>query len=427
MGKGVLAASDRLMQFLRGASANGQRRVWALQLDVASFFPSIHKQTLYAIIARQVRDPEWLWLTRTILFHDPTEDFCFKTGAQRVPPPGAPGYPVPPRKSLFGKGNARGLPIGNLTSQFWANVYLNVLDQFVKRTLKCRYYLRYVDDMVLLHSDPDTLRRWRDEIASFLEAQLKLGLREPDCEPIPASRGIDFVGWKTFWNHRVPRRRPLAACESRLRRFERHALRPLWGGAASALNLRRDRAALLQLRASLASYSGHLRHGAAWGTWLKLLQRHAWLARVFASSALAPWRVRLRWPEANVGGVRFSTQYARLIRHAGERALVFCQVGRFIEFYGPQRLIATRVLRLERVAIGRGGFGFTVGFPRRLAATYVPRAVGAGYTVIEVRAVGRLHARCAARQVVAVYLPTAQSSPPQASWGGTRGTWQLVS
>jgi RNA-directed DNA polymerase len=74
-GKGTLAVSDRLMQFLRRITLNGQRPAWTLKLDVASFFTSIHKQTLYRIIARHVRDPELLWLTHTILFHDPTADY----------------------------------------------------------------------------------------------------------------------------------------------------------------------------------------------------------------------------------------------------------------------------------------------------------------------------------------------------------------
>jgi len=143
-GKGVLAASDRLMQFLRRISVNGQRSAWGLKLDVSSFFPSIHKQTLYGIIGQHVRDPEVLWLTSTILFHDPTVDYRFKPGPRHTPPPGSHRYPVPEQKSLFGKSNERGPPIGNLTSQFWANVYLNELDQFVKRTLQCRYYIRYV-------------------------------------------------------------------------------------------------------------------------------------------------------------------------------------------------------------------------------------------------------------------------------------------
>ena len=73
----MLAASDRLTEFLRRATANGHRPAWALKLDVARFFCSIDKQRLYRLIARRVRDPEVLWLTRTILFHDPTADYHF--------------------------------------------------------------------------------------------------------------------------------------------------------------------------------------------------------------------------------------------------------------------------------------------------------------------------------------------------------------
>ena len=136
-GKGTLAASDRLMQFLRRVTHNGQRPAWALKLDVASFFPSIHKETLFEILRRHVPHVELVWLTRTLLFHDPTTDYRFYARGRRIPAPGSEGYPVPERKSLFGKDNVRGLPIGNLTSQFWANAYLNELDQFLKRTLRC--------------------------------------------------------------------------------------------------------------------------------------------------------------------------------------------------------------------------------------------------------------------------------------------------
>lgn len=137
-GKGVLAASDRLMQFLRSATANGKRPAWALKLDVANFFPTIDKQRLYEIIARQIRDPELLWLTRVLLFHDPTTNYRFRSIGFEMAHPETPDYPIPSRKSLFGKDNELGLPIGNLTSQFWGNAYLNEVDQFVKRTLKCR-------------------------------------------------------------------------------------------------------------------------------------------------------------------------------------------------------------------------------------------------------------------------------------------------
>src|SRR5439155_17565212 len=119
------------------------------------------------------RHPELLWLTRTLLFHDPTTDYRFRSLRAAAPGPGSAGYPVPPRKSLFGKGNERGLPIGNLTSQFWGNVYLNALDQFAKRHLGCRYYVRYVDDMILLATDLAELVRTRRQIEAFLCERFK--------------------------------------------------------------------------------------------------------------------------------------------------------------------------------------------------------------------------------------------------------------
>jgi hypothetical protein len=83
------------MTFLRRVTANGQRRAWALKLDVASFFPSIDKGTLFAIIARQTHHPELLRLTRTLLFHDPTMNYYFRSGIRGAPGPESPCYPVP--------------------------------------------------------------------------------------------------------------------------------------------------------------------------------------------------------------------------------------------------------------------------------------------------------------------------------------------
>ncbi len=107
-GKGTLAASDRLMAHLRSATANGRRSAHALKLDVASFFPSIDKRILDEQISGAMRDPELLWLTRVILFHDPTENYRFRSLVGHTPGPGTPGYPVPERKSRFGKDGLRG-------------------------------------------------------------------------------------------------------------------------------------------------------------------------------------------------------------------------------------------------------------------------------------------------------------------------------
>lgn len=360
---------------------------------------------------RRVRNPELRWLTHTILFHDPTTDYHFQSRGRHVPPPGRRGYPVPAAKTLFGHDNACGLPIGNLTSQFWANVYLNELDQFVKRTLGCRFYLRYVDDLILLDEDPERLRGWRDEMAAFLGQRLQLRLREATVEPRRVGRGIDFVGWKTFWSHRLPRRQTLAKCDAQLRRFERQALRPLWNGLAQRLDVAAPsggalRADIEALGAVVASYSGHLRHGASWASWTALQNGHPWWPQVLAHAPRNPWRLRLRWRARLIGGSSFSQQYRHLLRAAGERTLVFCQVGAFIELYGPQREVAMRVLRLVRVRIARAGFTFSVGFPLSLRAAYIARAVRAGYTVADVREVGRVAPRCAERRVVALWLPS---------------------
>jgi hypothetical protein len=82
---------------------------------------------------------------------------------------------------------------------------------------------------------------------------------------------------------------------------------------------------------------------------------------------------------------RFQTQYRRLVRHAGERCLVFCQVGRFVEFRGPQRIVAQRTLGLRPAYLPRAGYGLAVGFPMRLLGRYTIRALKRGFTVVEVR------------------------------------------
>jgi len=141
-----------------------------------------------------------------------------------------------------------------------------------------------------------------------------------------------------------------------------------------------------------------------------LWDRHTWLRALFMREGDDPWLVRLRWAERPLGGSRFSNQYGRLMRHAGPDSLVFCQVGRFVEFYGPQRDRAAPVLRLVRMRIARGGYAFSVGFPVSLRERYVARAVRAGYAVADVREVVRIEPRCAARVVVAVWLPCGRES-----------------
>jgi retron-type reverse transcriptase len=436
--RGTLAASDRLTEFLRRVTSNGRRTAWALKLDVASFFPSIDKDVLFALLARCVRHPELRWLARAVLFHDPTADYQFHWRGSFVHPPGSSRYPVPAQKSLFGKQNERGLPIGNLTSQFWANVYLNEVDQFVKRRLRCRHYLRYVDDMILLSRDREDLARWRAEIAEFLRTRLKLELRADWSEPFLVGRGIDFVGWKTWWNRRLPRRRTLGNLRARLDRFERAAVRPLWGGLARYIDLRSGCGATLRARASgdeapsvahlhatVASYAGHLRHGAAVRDWAHVWDHYPWLALLFEREG---WTVHQRWPPGPIARPRrFQQQYGELVRPARQDCLVFSRVGRFIEFYGPQRLIAERCLGLRRCYAPRAGYAFTAGFLARLAGVYRSRAVRAGLAVVDVEQVDSIVPRgCKPRLPVGVVMPSvrptgcATQTHPAVSWLNAR-------
>jgi len=99
------------------------------------------------------------------------------------------------------------MPLGNLTSQFFANVYLNELDYFVKHKLKAKYYLRYVDDFIILHESKEQIEKWKEEISLFLKEKLKIELHPNKSKIISISQGVDFVGFRNFNHHRLLRKR----------------------------------------------------------------------------------------------------------------------------------------------------------------------------------------------------------------------------
>lgn len=171
-------------------------------------------------------------------------------------------------------------------------MYLNELDQFIKRKLKCRYYLRYVDDMVLLADDGETLTRWCEAIQEFLREKLKLSLRPEMTTPFLVKQAIDFVGWKTCWNYRLPRRRTLRNLATKLDSFERREVRLAFGGLAQRVDLRRldERGSGRKFFSMLASYAGHLKHGAAMGTWKTLWVKHRWMEALLKWQRLVVYR-----------------------------------------------------------------------------------------------------------------------------------------
>lgn len=116
------------------------------------------------------------------------------------------------------------MPLGNLTSQFFANVYLNELDYFVKHELRTEYYIRYVDDFVILHHSKEQLELWKKEINNFLGEDLKLELHPEKSKILPLSGGIDFVGFRNFYHFRLLRKRNIRKMKIKIKSFRQGTL-----------------------------------------------------------------------------------------------------------------------------------------------------------------------------------------------------------
>jgi RNA-directed DNA polymerase len=186
-GRGTLYAANRLEHDVRSITQNWTRPAWYLKCDLANFFVAIDKHVLFARILRRVVEPWWQELTRLVLFHDPRADVDLRSSRSLL-------ARVAPHKSLFNAPTDVGLPIGNLSSQFFANVLLDGLDQFVKHQLRARRYVRYVDDFLLLHESAQWLNDALTKIDAYLPAHLLVRLNPRKTILQPVARGIDFVG-----------------------------------------------------------------------------------------------------------------------------------------------------------------------------------------------------------------------------------------
>ena len=164
-----------------------------LQLDIKGFFYQLNKDILYKKLFRDIHKStlknkdDILWLAHTLIYHDPTKNYVFKGNKKGL-------KALPPHKTLFQIPKYRGLPIGNLTSQFFANVYMNSFDHFVKRELKVKRYVRYVDDFVLLDNSKERLNKLYVKVEEYLKEELHLSLRE-DSKLKKNAEGLDFLGY----------------------------------------------------------------------------------------------------------------------------------------------------------------------------------------------------------------------------------------
>jgi RNA-directed DNA polymerase len=230
--KGTLKAIKRLQNFLRSITLNGKNKAYFLQLDIHNFFMSIDKNILFKLVLKQIKDEEIKWLIEKIIFHNPLEKNIIKNNLNVVPF----------HKRLINQDKKNGLPIGNLTSQFFANIYLNELDQFIKHKLKVKYYLRYVDDFVLLSLSKDELILYKQKIELFLQENLNLKLK-PLVKISAVSNGINFVGAIVKQSHLLSRNRNVYEMNKKINL--------LLNTYPIKLNL---------LRASINSYFGGFKH-----------------------------------------------------------------------------------------------------------------------------------------------------------------------
>ncbi len=210
VGKGTHAALDRFRSFAYEASKNHTKTCWVLKCDIRKFFASIDHDILMNILASTISDLRLLALLREIVKSFSSE-------------PSRPGI---------------GLPLGNLTSQLFVNMYMNGFDQFVKHRLRARHYVRYADDFVLLSPDRGWLEEQIPPIALFLQEKLRLTLHPDKLSIKTLASGVDFLGWIHFPDHRVLR----TATRRRMQRRMRGRPAP----------------------ETLASYRGLLRHGNAY-------------------------------------------------------------------------------------------------------------------------------------------------------------------
>jgi hypothetical protein len=229
-GKGTHRALDRCQHFSR-------RHRYVLQCDVVRFFPSIDHAILRAQLARHIACRETLRLIDLIL---KSGEGVLQDQYEMVYFPG---------DDLLAAVRPRGLPIGNLTSQSWANVYLNDLDQFVKHELRegrrSPAYLRYCDDFLLFGDDKATLWGWRQAVIDKLAA-LRLTLHQERAQVFPVRAGIPWLGFRIYPTHRRLLRRNVKAFKRRFR-AQRDAYR---AGQISADEVKR----------SLQAWIAHARH-----------------------------------------------------------------------------------------------------------------------------------------------------------------------
>ncbi|NIR48001.1 RNA-dependent DNA polymerase [candidate division KSB1 bacterium] len=236
--KGTHRAILRYQKFCR-------KNKFVLKCDIRKYFPSIDHEILKEEIRRTIGCRDTLWLIDRII--------DFSNEQERV-------FDYFPGDELFTPlQRQRGLPIGNLTSQFFANVYLNRFDHFVKEQLKCKFYLRYMDDFATLGNDKEHLWEVKSEMERFL-VRFRIRIHENKCQIYRTEKGLSFLGFRVFPEFRLLKRENVVRTRRRIRRLqEKYAARKL---------------SFEEVTRSVHGWLGHAKFGDTYGLRKKLFEEH---------------------------------------------------------------------------------------------------------------------------------------------------------
>ena len=210
-GKGTHAGVAVLTKYLRKTTVKYDR-VYCLKCDISKYFPSIDRNILFSIIEKKIKDPDLLWLIKKI---------------------------------LDGNQGETGIGIGSLTFQLFANVYLSELDHFIKERLRIKYYIRYMDDFIVLGPDKAELHKIRGEIEEYLWHRLRLKTNSK-TQVFPISNGISFLGYRVWLTHRLLKSDTKKRIKKTMRGFMRL--------------YKRSKISFDKIDSTIQSYLGHIKH-----------------------------------------------------------------------------------------------------------------------------------------------------------------------
>jgi RNA-directed DNA polymerase len=241
-GKGVQKAADRMQYWLRRLWRQHGDQVYYLKLDISKYFYRVDHDILISILARKFDDPDLMWIFEKIIRSESTNF----------------GIPLGDHGFEQGRIEGMGMPIGNLSSQLFANLYLNELDQYAKHQLGLKHYIRYMDDIVALHHDKRHLHQVRQDIEGFLEEKLRLTLNNKTAIR-PAYTGVEFCGFRIWATHRKIRKGTVKKIKGGLKFLQRAYARG-------------DKT-LEEVDAAIQSYIGYLKHANTYNLRKRIFER----------------------------------------------------------------------------------------------------------------------------------------------------------